>query len=56
MSNTNFWSHTGSEQTLTSLLVTTLHRSSLPWKRPAWTTSWEKDNDCRARNYSQNSL
>lgn len=40
MSNSSFWSHSGSEHTATSELVTTLQSSSLPWKRPACTTSW----------------
>ena len=43
MSNSSFWSHSGSEHTLTSLLVTILQSSSPPWKRPAWTTNWGRD-------------
>lgn len=42
MSNSSLWSHSGSERTVTSELVTTLQRSSLPWNRPACTTSWKE--------------
>lgn len=40
MSNSSRCFHTGSEHTLTSELDTVLHSVSLPWKRPACTTSW----------------
>lgn len=47
MSKFSFWSQRGSEQTVTSELVTILHSSSLPWNRPACTTS------CRANTHKQ---
>lgn len=52
MSNSSFCSHSGSEHTVTSALVTTLQSSSLPWNRPACTTSWRGETHIQSSDYT----